>query len=183
MAGSPSSCHGPTRPRPGRPRTLARPAWSESAPPASASGRNDEDGGFASILVWPDEVEGPVDDARSRYDVADLSGDPLILACAAGDGSGKPLPPSHWAPGPRSGLPREQTRHWHSVTCAVTAVHEMYALPALRLPVNVRHSSKPNISSGPSGSLESRTATRKRTTPSSARRTRSPACGHSWSPR
>ena len=43
--------------------------------------------GFASILVWPDEVEGPVDDARSRYDVVDLSGDPFILACAAGDGS------------------------------------------------------------------------------------------------
>jgi hypothetical protein len=87
MAGSLSSCRGPTRPRPWRPRTLARPAWSESAPPASASGRNDEDGGFASILVWPDEVEGPVDDARSRYDVVDLSGDPFILACAAGDGA------------------------------------------------------------------------------------------------
>lgn len=47
--------------------------------------------------------------------------------------------------------PASTNAPWHSVTCAVTAVHEMYALPALRLPVNVRHSSKPNISSGPSG--------------------------------
>jgi len=49
----------------------------------------DKVGGAGSVLVWMDEIEGPVDHTRSCGDVADLAGDAFVDAGAAGDRSGE----------------------------------------------------------------------------------------------
>jgi hypothetical protein len=46
--------------------------------------------GSASVLAWPYQVERPVGRPRSRFDAADLAGDPRIDAGAAGDREGIP---------------------------------------------------------------------------------------------